>query len=182
MPFLREYGVATTVYFPLISYGVTSFTSGSAYTPAAGDVRITIDGGTPNAATNLPTGIVVSNAKIWKMDLTAGEVTGKTIAITIIDATTKVVEDQMLVVETYGDGQGQVDIRDWVDAIFKRDLSLIVGEATRSLLNAIRFLRNKWSISGTTLTVTKEDDATTAWTAELTQTPGADPITGTDPG
>ena len=67
------------------------------------------------------------------------------------------------------------------DALLKRDLSTVTGEADRSPLNAIRFLRNKWSISGTTLTVTKEDDSTTAWTATVTATPGADPITGNDP-
>ena len=55
------------------------------------------------------------------------------------------------------------------------------GEASRSLLNAARFLRNKWSISGTTLTVTEEDDTTAAWTAALTTSGSADPITAFDP-
>ena len=67
------------------------------------------------------------------------------------------------------------------DAILKRDWSGLTGEASRSLLNALRFLRNKWSVSGSTLTVTKEDDATTAWTATLTSDVGADPVTGSDP-
>lgn len=70
------------------------------------------------------------------------------------------------------------------EALLKLDLSTVTGEAARSVLNALRFLRNKWSISGiggTTLTVTKEDDSTTAWTATVTATPGADPITGNDP-
>lgn len=35
----------------------------------------------------------------------------------------------------------------------------------------------KWSISGTTLTVLKPDDTTTAYTKTLTGTAGADPIT-----
>ena len=67
------------------------------------------------------------------------------------------------------------------ESLLKLDLSTVTGEAARSVLNALRFLRNKWSISGTTLTVTKEDDSTTAWTATVTATPGADPITGNDP-
>lgn len=67
------------------------------------------------------------------------------------------------------------------DALLKRDLSAVTGEAVRSVINAMRFLRNKWSISGTTLTVTKEDDATAAWTATLTATAGANPITAKDP-
>jgi hypothetical protein len=68
-----------------------------------------------------------------------------------------------------------------VDALLKRDLSAVTGEAARSVLNALRFLRNKWSISGTTLTVTKEDDATTAWTSSLTTSSSANSVTGSDP-
>lgn len=67
------------------------------------------------------------------------------------------------------------------DALLKRDMSAVTGESARSPLNALRFLRNKWSISGTTLTVTKEDDSTSAWSATVTATAGADPITGSDP-
>lgn len=67
------------------------------------------------------------------------------------------------------------------EALLKLDLSTVTGEAARSVLNALRFLRNKWAISGTTLTVTKEDDATTAWTASVTTNASADPVTGSDP-
>jgi hypothetical protein len=67
------------------------------------------------------------------------------------------------------------------DAILKRDWTSVSGEAARSVLNALRFLRNKWSISGTTLTVTEEDDSTSAWTASLTTDGGADPVTASDP-
>lgn len=54
------------------------------------------------------------------------------------------------------------------DAILKRDMSSVTGEASRSLLNCLRFLRNKWSSSGSTMTITKEDDSTSAWTATVT--------------
>lgn len=67
------------------------------------------------------------------------------------------------------------------DFELKRDLSAVSGESSRSPINALRFLRNKWSVSGTTLTVTKEDDSTSAWTATITATPGADPVTAVDP-
>jgi len=67
------------------------------------------------------------------------------------------------------------------DAILKRDWSAVSGEAARSLLNAGRFLRNKWSISGATLTVKKEDDSPTAWTSTVTTAAGADPVTGNTP-
>lgn len=67
------------------------------------------------------------------------------------------------------------------EALLKLDLSTVTGEAARSLLNAVRFLRNKWSISAGTLTVTKEDDSTSAWTATVTTDAGAEPIVGNDP-
>lgn len=67
------------------------------------------------------------------------------------------------------------------DALLKRDMSAVTGEAARSPLNALRILRNKMSISGSTLTVTKEDDSTSAWTAAVGTTSGADPVTSVDP-
>lgn len=70
---------------------------------------------------------------------------------------------------------------DVADATLKRDWSLLTGEASRSMLNALRFIRNKWSISGTTLTVKKENDSTDAWTAVVTPATGGDPVSGIDP-
>lgn len=67
------------------------------------------------------------------------------------------------------------------DALLNRDMSAVSDTNARSPLNALRFLRNKWDISGTTLTVRKEDDSASAWTATVSTTPGADPVTGNDP-
>lgn len=67
------------------------------------------------------------------------------------------------------------------DAILIRDWTSVTGEAARSVLNALRFIRNKWSISGGTLTVTKEDDSTSAWTATVSTDAAADPVIGNDP-
>lgn len=67
------------------------------------------------------------------------------------------------------------------DTLLKRDMSAVTGESARSPLNALRALRNKVSISGGTVTVTKEDDTTSAWTAVATTSPSADPITSIDP-
>ena len=67
------------------------------------------------------------------------------------------------------------------DALLNRDMSAVSDTTARSPLNALRFLRNKWSVSGTTLTVTKEDDSTSAWTATVTTDATADPVTGNDP-
>lgn len=67
------------------------------------------------------------------------------------------------------------------ETLLKYDLSTLTGEAARSPLNALRFLRNKWSIAAGTLTVTKEDDTTAAWTAAISTDAGAVPIIGSDP-
>jgi len=79
----------------------------------------------------------------------------------------------------FGDEQGD-GLNAVADATLRRDLSAVVGVNYRSLLNALRFLRNKWTISGSTLTVYKEDDTTIAWTAILSSSP-SDPVTGSDP-
>jgi hypothetical protein len=66
------------------------------------------------------------------------------------------------------------------DTLLKRDMSAVTGEASRSPLNALRALRNLWQIVAGVLTVMKEDDTTTAWTANVTQTAG-DPVSKIDP-
>lgn len=92
---------------------------------------------------------------------------------------------QQLIVSVSGvsgvaDEDAEFDL-DLIDSVFRRDFAAITGEASRSLLNAMRALRNKWSLSGTTRTVCKEDDSTTAWTSVVTTSGTAAPITGDDP-
>jgi flagellar hook-associated protein FlgK len=67
------------------------------------------------------------------------------------------------------------------DAMLNRDMSAVSDTNARSPLNALRFLRNKWDVAGGTLTVTKENDSTTAWTASVTSDPAAEPVIGSDP-
>jgi len=67
------------------------------------------------------------------------------------------------------------------DALLNRDMSAVSDTNARTPLNALRFLRNAYSVTGSTLTVTKEDDTTSAWTSTLTSDATADPVTGSDP-
>jgi len=70
------------------------------------------------------------------------------------------------------------------DALLNRDMSVGTDDGSpsvRTVRQALRFLRNKWSISGTTLTVTKEDDSTASWTATVSTDASALPVTGNDP-
>lgn len=70
------------------------------------------------------------------------------------------------------------------DAILDRDMSTGTdsGSTTvRTARQALRFLRNKWAIAAGTLTVYKEDDATSSWTAVVTTDAAASPIVSNDP-
>jgi hypothetical protein len=67
------------------------------------------------------------------------------------------------------------------DALLTRDWTSVTGEAARSVLNALRFLRNKWTLPGGTLSVKEEDDTTEAWAGAATTDAAAVPIVGVDP-
>lgn len=69
----------------------------------------------------------------------------------------------------------------FADQVLTRDFALVTGEAARSMLNALRFLRNRWVASPTALSVHKEDDSTVAWTGSLSTSTGAATITAVDP-
>lgn len=62
------------------------------------------------------------------------------------------------------------------DALLKRDWTAVTGEASRSVLNALRKLRNKVSYSSPTLSVKKEDDTTNAYTQTITTDANQDPF------
>ena len=51
----------------------------------------------------------------------------------------------------------------------------------RDMLSALRYLRNKVDISGSTMTVYQEDDTAAAWNSALTTTSGLNPVTSSDP-
>jgi hypothetical protein len=51
----------------------------------------------------------------------------------------------------------------------------------RTVRSSLRYIRNKVGISGSTMTVSAEDDTTASWTATLTTSPGVDPVTTLDP-
>lgn len=51
----------------------------------------------------------------------------------------------------------------------------------RLVKEALYFLRNKWTVSGGTLTVYATDDTTSAWTSTVSTDDTAEPVTGSDP-
>jgi hypothetical protein len=66
------------------------------------------------------------------------------------------------------------------DALLARNVS--GGSSTgRTVKQALHVLRNKVAISAGTMTVYDTDDASSSWTAAVTGTAGADPVTTVDP-
>lgn len=72
-------------------------------------------------------------------------------------------------------------LNDIADAILRRDWTAVAAPASRSVMNALRAIRNRVRIAGGTLTVYEEDDATPAYTAVVTENAAANPITEIDP-
>lgn len=118
MPFLRKYNTltvsgTTAIRIPIIKRGVVDFAVSADWTPAAGDVRIAIDGAAAANVTNLPTAVTMGNTAYWQFVLTAAELTCKSCIVTVADSATKAVEDQSFIVETFGH----------TDAMYQADLS-----------------------------------------------------------
>lgn len=99
---LRKYNTATAagthIRIPIPKAGSADFATDSDWTPAAGDVKISKDGGAEANIGTLPT---FSNGA-WEFQLTGAELTAKTVHIKIVDSATKAVEDQFIVIETFG--------------------------------------------------------------------------------
>jgi hypothetical protein len=106
MELMRKYATATSIYFPLVTAGSQDFKATP--TLAAGDIQISIDGGTwGNVAVlgaETPAG-----GKMVKQALSTDETTGKQIAIRSVDQTaTKEWEDQMIIISTYGHASAEM--------------------------------------------------------------------------
>jgi len=116
--YLSKYGVARHIYIPMIKRAVVDFAVSADWTPAAGDVKISKDGGAAANVTNLPAAITMGNAAMWDFSITATEMQAAQIMITVADSATKAVEDQMFAIETYGNASAQhpVDLSDSVRA------------------------------------------------------------------
>ena len=105
---LRKYGTQCTIYFPLVKASSQNFAVSGDYTHASGDVKISKDGGAAATATNSPSAITMGNGAIWSLTLTATEMSAAEIVVTIIDAATKAIEDQAIVIHTFGNASAMI--------------------------------------------------------------------------
>lgn len=99
MIYYIRYGIAQTVYFPLITAGGTAFQV--TWAPAAGESRYIADGA---AAANLGSNPVHEDDGIWSQALTVAETSFDTIVLTYSDGTTDI-EDQAIILSTALSGQ-----------------------------------------------------------------------------
>jgi hypothetical protein len=130
--YFRKYGTATHIYLPMIKRGAVDYAVGADWSPAAGDVKISIDGGTASNVTNLPAAITMGNTAQWDFSLTSGELSGKKITISVADSSTKAVEDQFFDIETYGNASAEYQA-DLSAANLPADLKLWMGTAPLAL-------------------------------------------------
>ena len=106
MIFSRKYNASTAsgthIRLPILKRGVVDYAVGADWTPAAGDVKVSKDGGTAANIATLPTAIAMGNTAYWEFQLSSGELSCKQLVVTVADSSTKAVEDQCFVVETFG--------------------------------------------------------------------------------
>jgi hypothetical protein len=188
--FSRKYATAlsgaTRIGIPMPVAGSSDFATGSDWTPATGDVKVSIDYA---AATNITTLPTYSNGQ-WIFTLSAAELTGKVITVAIVDSATKAVADQFFVVETFGNASAfyQADLSDPNLGLARLDAAITsraapgaamtleftqavpTSNAAETLGDCLHASRvqgfGAWVKSGTTLTL-KNADGTTAHTFTL---------------
>lgn len=101
--FLRLYGTATVagthIGIPMVKAGSDDLAHAADWTPAAGDVKVSLDGATQTNIATLP---AFTNGQ-WVYQFSSTELACKSLRVEIVDAATKAVKDNFFVVETYGD-------------------------------------------------------------------------------
>ena len=92
------WGTAYTFRAPIVKAGSTDYALTADWTPAAGDVKVSKDGGAFANITTLPTFIASAAALNWT--LSAAETEATEVVIQVIDSATKAVQDQFFRLQT----------------------------------------------------------------------------------
>jgi hypothetical protein len=176
--FLKQ---STAANVTILMIDATSHVTGATGLAAGLTIYATKAAGTPATITPTVTELDATNVKgVYKLALTTGH-------------TDTLGELQLHITATGADPtdlKWQIspaipgDMVAFADAILDRDMATGTdsgSSSVRTVRQALRVLRNKIDVSSGTMTVTKENDSTASWTAVVTTTPGADPVTGIDP-
>lgn len=102
----RKYatGTGADLIIPIYKAGATDFAVSADWTPAAGDVKVSKDGGAAANIATLPT--FVANIG-WKFVFSDAELTCARLNVNVVDSATKAIEDQHIIIETYGNASAQ---------------------------------------------------------------------------
>lgn len=92
------WGTAYTFRAPIVKAGSTDYALTADWTPAAGDVKVSKDGGAFANIATLPTFIASAAALNWT--LSAAETEATEVVIQVIDSATKAVQDQFFRLQT----------------------------------------------------------------------------------
>ena len=142
-----KYATAFVFDAPISKYGSADFASSTDWTPAAGDVKVSKDGGNVANITTLPTAIGGTGSKLWHWSLSATEMTAKVITIQVSNGTT--VTDQAFDVFTYGNASASIIDSNGIEKNTARsNFAFIMADVTTGL-----------PMSGLTVAATRRIDA-----------------------
>lgn len=107
--YMRKYGTGTgaDIYINIPKAGSANHAVSADWTPAAGDVKISKDGGVAANIGTLPTAVAMGNSAIWKFVFTDAELQAAFVSVTVSDSATKAVDDTGFSIETYGNASAQ---------------------------------------------------------------------------
>jgi hypothetical protein len=180
-PYLRKYGVETTIPFVLFETDGINFKTDAAH--AAGDTKIMKDEGAEANTANA----FVDEGQGYSITLSATEMEAARIVVYVADQSTKVWLDTAIAVETYGNASAMHEFDLDTAAVTVTDITQrqipdsIPADGTRPTIEQALYLTVQYlcerSVSGTTLTVKKVDGSTTLATFTLDN--GTDPTSHT---
>lgn len=144
-------------------------------TGSVGSVTGNVGGNVVGSVASVTAGVTVS---------TNNDKTGYTVAAGGIGATSfaaGAIDAAAIAANAIGASElAQDAAQEIADEVLNRNIAGGGSGDSRNVRNALRALRNKVAISGGTLTVYQEDDASNAWTATVATTAG-DPVSSIDP-
>ena len=131
---LAKYGVQTSFRFAVSKYPISACLAASGdWTPDTGDTKISKDGGNVANTSNNPSAVGGTGSVLWSITLTAAELQAGEVVIQIVDSATKAIEDQTLVIYTYGHASAKIQA-DLSDSVW---LGLTGGAAIKAKTDLI---------------------------------------------
>jgi len=127
------WGTAYTFRAPIVKAGSTDYAIvGTDWTPAAGDVKISKDGGAFANIATLPSTVTLSGSAAWSWTLSAAETEATEVVIQVIDSATKAVQDQFFRLQTTKASALQVGVPQAVQSIGDTAITLDASAAAQT--------------------------------------------------